>query len=487
MMEHTHGHPNISYDLVDEFHCAGQSSTREALKLETGDLRIIKGCNKLFDMGGRDPEADLWNEIRLLQKANHPNIMKLFETFEDDTHIFMVLELCTGEELFDRLLEAGGFSEKDSMRFAYQMTSAINHLHELQICHRDIQPESFVMVNRGDLAVNSVKLLSLSTSKDFGQGLLTTKVCTLHYVAPEILNTEPGYSEKIDIWSLGVLIYVMLAGTPPFDADSDILTLQAVKQGTYEWAPEERWDSVSADTKSVITNMLVVDPQKRWDIKKVKKSKVLQAALEDGAMSVCLADKQSTSPKGEDDKRKANFRTVFAMLAEIVTNAQIDSLRNFFKEVDAKEVGHGMVDFGSVRQFLLDMVPDGDETMVQMLMSVSGKVNYPMCLATMSDKRRAIRRDAAQAVFTCFDIDRNGEVSLYEIAQALARGLDPDERFAGRSGTKDISNEEVSMIWDEMRQVFGQLEVCVDKMDDKEMTFEEFFQQLPNSNQDISF
>jgi calcium-dependent protein kinase len=480
LMEHTLCHPGARYELVNNFCTGSLSSVREACHIETGQAYCLKAGNKTYDLGGRDPEADLWNEIGILRKLDHQNIMRLFETFEDDSHIYMVFELCSGGDLFDRLLEEGSFSEKTAMRLAYQMASGIQHLHGLRVCHRDIQPESFVLTNRGPSEGNSVKIVSMTTSKEFGSSPLLTKVFTLHYVAPEMLSADAknGYTQSIDIWSLGVLTYVMIAGIPPFNSDSDLLTLQAVMAGNYNYEPADRWTGVKPDTKGLINAMLVVDPAQRLKIKEVIQQPAMQAAFADGAMDV--GEKQNTVARSEADKEKDKnpLRTAFTMLAEMISNEQLEELRNLFKEMDTKRCG--TIDFEAIRGWLIRMVTvefkehESRVELQDLLVAATGKVNYAMYLATMTDWRRNIRKEAARAIYSSLDIDKNGNISLYEIAQALTK---PCPDLATKKG---VCLNEASQLWEEMKSVFNGKEIC-----DKEMSFDEFFKELPKSMVDL--
>merc|ERR1740130_1506185 len=218
MIEHTHDHPSSRYSLGETHEHVHPSAIREAVCVASGEVYAIKAGSKLESTAPtQDPEAALWNEICLIRKVDHPNIVRLHETFEDDIHIFMVLEGCLGGELFDHLVSVGTVEEPDAIRLAYQMASALRHLHQIQICHRDVQPEAFFLAEAGPLCETGVKMMDFSTAREFSSlHPMLSKVCTLHYVAPEIVSSDDGYTEKVDIWSLGVLIYTMIAGSPPF-------------------------------------------------------------------------------------------------------------------------------------------------------------------------------------------------------------------------------------------------------------------------------
>jgi len=475
LMLHTQGHPNMKYELDDNFCKQSLSSVRAAIDTDTNQPFAIKAGSKVHEHMGGDPEALLWNEIVILRKLEHPNIIKLYETFEDDTHIFMVFELCKGGELFDRLVSMGSFCEKTVMRLAYQMGAAIRHVHELRICHRDIRPEAFMVLEEGPLDETCVKLIDFNTAKEISPQPLTTKICTLHYVAPEVLTSQ-GYNEKVDIWSLGVVIYVMAAGVPPFDAENELDVLKAVKAGTFSFEPEGIWEEFSSGVKDLIRALMTRDPEQRPDISTVMDLPRMTQAEDEGAMY--MTAKGDGSDKGAVYDHQRTIRVAFAMLSENIGDDQIIELRRIFRDLDAN--GSGMVNIADCRSSLVGMLNglSGVEELRDLLASdkLSGKVNYAMFLATMTDKRRHIRREAARSVFNTFDIDKNGNVSLYEIAQALTK----EKELRKEEKATVMNSKEIQAIWEEMREVFGELEY-----EDKELAFEDFFKQLPRANLDI--
>eukprot|EP00927_Polykrikos_kofoidii_P078043 TRINITY_DN74922_c0_g1_i1.p1 TRINITY_DN74922_c0_g1~~TRINITY_DN74922_c0_g1_i1.p1 ORF type:complete len:998 (+),score=197.89 TRINITY_DN74922_c0_g1_i1:62-2995(+) len=479
LMEHTHGHPNTKYDLMDSFCDSSLRSMREATDADTGDSYAIKAGSKFYEAAGRDPEADLWNEIGILRKLNHPNVLQLHETFEDETHIFMVFELCCGGDLFDRLLAVGALDEPVAMRYCFQIGSAIQHLHGHMVCHRDIQPEHFLVVHQGPVETNSLKLGDFTMSKEFGSQPLLTKVCSLQYVAPEVLVSTEGYGERVDMWSFGVVLYVMLSGLLPFDLGEDLLSLKAVKSGSYTFEPVEKWREVSKESQQFIEALLVLDPAQRLDANAAMEHPAVVKAKELGAdTSEIRREAVARSEVRKTGDTSMTMRRCFTLLAEKITNEQFQEMRDLFRKLDP--TGSGMVEFGELRTHIQNMVDDMETAseLKEAILNVVGKVNYTMYLATMTDWRRNIRREAARAIFSMFDIDKNGNISMYEIAQALRKG----DCGVDLTKKKDVSKEEVSKIWQEMRQTFGE-----QVLEDKEMDFDEFFRELHKSTQDVIF
>jgi calcium-dependent protein kinase len=162
-------------------------------------------------------------EINIMIQIDHPNIIKLYEVFEDNRYIHLIMEMCTGGELFDRIMDRITkkklYTEREAAVIFKQMMSAICYCHSQNICHRDLKPENLLLVNNDEDA--PVKVIDFGLSKIFSEEnhKMTTKVGTAYYVSPEVLAGD--YDEKCDIWSAAVILYILLTGEPPFNGPND--------------------------------------------------------------------------------------------------------------------------------------------------------------------------------------------------------------------------------------------------------------------------
>ena len=170
-----------------------------------------------------------------MRELDHPNIIKLFETFEDSKFVYLVMELCEGGELFDKIIEKGSFTESQARNYFRQMISAVNYIHSKRICHRDLKPENFLLLDKSD---NSpLKMIDFGMSVMFtdkmlkqngGKMHMTLQVGTPYYISPEILKSN--YDEGCDIWSSGVILYILLSGVPPFFGNSDAEIMNMIRK-----------------------------------------------------------------------------------------------------------------------------------------------------------------------------------------------------------------------------------------------------------------
>ena len=204
----------------------------------------------------------LEEELFILKQVDHPNIVKFHQSFIDYRYVHIVMEYCTGGELFDRIVSAHKFTEKHACEIMEQMLSAVKHLHEHGIVHRDLKPENFLMSDTSEGA--EVKLIDFGLSKRFSNkeqiNKMKTVVGTPYYVAPEVL--KGSYDMRCDVWSLGVILYVFLCGYPPFEGDNNKEIFKNVLKSELAFDPAD-WGAVSPEAKDLVSKMLEKGPAKR--------------------------------------------------------------------------------------------------------------------------------------------------------------------------------------------------------------------------------
>lgn len=212
----------------------------------------------------KEHTAAIDKEIAIMKKAQHPNIIQFIDMYELDDRMYIVMELVRGGELFDRICDKAQYKESEAAAFAQDILSALEYLHSLGIVHRDIKPQNILYATEAD---NSpVKLADFGLSAIFdGQTDRTMKtVCgTLGFAAPEVMQELPearGYDSKCDIWSAGVILYMLLCGEPPFDFGSPLL-VKEIQHGFPD--KPEVWNGVSSDAKDLVSAMMQLDPAAR--------------------------------------------------------------------------------------------------------------------------------------------------------------------------------------------------------------------------------
>jgi calcium/calmodulin-dependent protein kinase I len=226
-------------------------------------VKVIKR-NKL------NPEelALVHEEAEIMRKIEHENCAKFHELFESSKKIYMVMELLTGGELFDRIVAKGSYSEKEASDLVRKISSAIEYLHSIGIVHRDLKPEN--LIYQSQKPDSPIKITDFGLAKyrsDGGKTAMTTACGTPGYVAPEVLKNEP-YGKEVDMWSLGVILYILLCGFPPFYHENTQQLYKQIKKGEYDF-PDPYWTDISDSAKSLVRGLLTVDPKKRMTGKQV--------------------------------------------------------------------------------------------------------------------------------------------------------------------------------------------------------------------------
>ncbi|VDO50842.1 unnamed protein product [Haemonchus placei] len=211
-------------------------------KQEPGHMVAVKCIDKKALKGKED---SLENEIKVLRKLRHPNIVQLYDTYEEKQYVYLVMELVTGGELFDRIVAKGSYTEKDASHLIRQVLHAVSFMHGNGVVHRDLKPENLLYYNQDEDSKIMVSDFGLSKTED--SGVMATACGTPGYVAPEVLQQKP-YGKAVDVWSIGVIAYILLCGYPPFYDESDANLFAQIIKGEYEFdAPY--WDQISDSGK----------------------------------------------------------------------------------------------------------------------------------------------------------------------------------------------------------------------------------------------
>ncbi|XP_059343813.1 calcium/calmodulin-dependent protein kinase type 1G isoform X2 [Ammospiza nelsoni] len=222
----------------------------------TGQLFALK-CIKKSPL---NRDSSLENEIAVLKKIKHENIVTLEDIYESTTHFYLVMQLVSGGELFDRILERGVYTEKDASLVIHQVLTAVKYLHENGIVHRDLKPENLLYLTPEENS--KIMITDFGLSKMEQNGIMSTACGTPGYVAPEVLAQKP-YSKAVDCWSIGVITYILLCGYPPFYEETESKLFEKIKEGYYEFE-SPFWDDISESAKDFIRHLLEKNPSARF-------------------------------------------------------------------------------------------------------------------------------------------------------------------------------------------------------------------------------
>lgn len=264
------------YELQEKLGKGQFATVRKCVHLKTRQVYAAKCILKANVKDDADLAA-LVDEVSIMKRLRHPNLVRFVEFYIEPDTYYLVQELMTGGELFDRIVAKGVYTEDEARGYVRTLTRAIQYCHNNNVVHRDLKPENVLLTTERDDADVKIADFGFAKTTDESKSFLLETACgTPGYVAPEILLGK-RYGQEVDCWSLGVMFYILLAGYPPFYGDSKDELYANIKSGTFEYDPEE-WDAISADAKDLISKILVVDPKKRLTCDQILEHPWLKAA-----------------------------------------------------------------------------------------------------------------------------------------------------------------------------------------------------------------
>ena len=205
---------------------------------------------------------EILKQINILKTLDHPNIIKIYEFYSTNKYVYIINELCTGGELFNKIVEVKHFTESTACYIMRQLLSAVAYCHDKGVIHRDLKPENILIENseEKDKEFFHIKIIDFGTCEILKKKKLTEQIGTSFYIAPEVL--KDGYNEKCDLWSCGVILYILLCGSPPFYGKSEKEIFQKILDGNISFK-HKIWSKVSDEAKNLVVKLLQVDPSKR--------------------------------------------------------------------------------------------------------------------------------------------------------------------------------------------------------------------------------
>jgi len=266
-----HSRPMRTSDMTDKYKVKEKlgrgafATVRRAIRKQDQKMFALK-CVRKKGMDEYNRKA-LESEVNIMLRLQHDNIVTLHELFDTPNHLHMIIDLLSGGELFDRIVEKGHFSEKEAASIVRQITNSLAYLHENKIVHRDLKPENLLYVDKKN---DRIMLVDFGLAKQMKDNQpLSTPCGSPAYVAPEVLERKP-YGAEVDWWSLGVILYILLCGFPPFhDEHNNLKRLyKKIKKGNFQFV-SPYWDGISNEAKDLVTNLLKTNPSQRFGAKDV--------------------------------------------------------------------------------------------------------------------------------------------------------------------------------------------------------------------------
>ena len=364
------------------------------------------------------------NEIDILRKISHPNIVNIYEIFEDSKKYYIITEILDGGELFEFITNQGTFLEADAAVMIKQILQGVNYLHSQYIVHRDLKPENIMLISKPNSAKKySLKIIDFGTAIQIVPGQKINKfIGTSYYIAPEVL--AESYNEKCDVWSCGVIMYILLCGYPPFNGSSNVDIFHNIQYSQPLFNAEE-WKDVSPSAIDLIKHMLNKNPNKRYTAEMCLEHKWFKENEMDDPFGLKGYNKKYNQLKAVNKMAEFVKENKFkqAVLQFITTQFDIkqeeENLREVFRQFDVEKTGQI-----TKKVFLKELIKlYGEEDAKQLTNKIfgvldldgNGDISYNEFLTSIIDSKKFITNDRLDKAFKLFDKDGNGKLSIDEI------------------------------------------------------------------------
>ena len=438
---------NTDYKVIRTLISATDSRVYLARHRVTEQLR----CIKKFETVGLTPEErqHLIEDIEMSKEINHPNVARIFEYYLDSKRVYVITEFFEGGELFDYIQECSQLCESEAAYFLKQILTAVCYLHQKGIMHGDVKPENIVLDSKNPRA--TIKLISFGNSRRLEHKAKPEKMIgTLYYTAPEIFAHQ--ISDKCDIWSCGVILYILLCGYPPFNANKDTEITRKIKSGAFSF-PQEDWYNISDLAKNLINKMLKVDPKQRPTAADLLNDEWFQTYVQ-------KPNFQTINSRALQQLKlfKSDYRLQSEVLLFFVNTYDIKREKQrflqIFQEIDVDHNGYISKDelkAAFERLGELDMSEDAlDAIMEKVDFDQNGGLDFTEFLVANVDYKHSLNRENMRQIFKIIDLDGNGFINQEEL----------EEFFHSNQGEQD----------DLIKQIIKE----VDKNGDGVISFSEF-------------
>lgn len=409
-----------------------KTNSRRAVKVFKKDTMLTEISKKKFK-----------KEIEILKVLDHPNIVKIFEFFEDSLMFYIVMEHCRGGELFDDIMKLKKYSEHECAQIMRQLLSCISYLHSINVVHRDLKPENILFDEKSDFM--NIKLIDFGSAEFFSKKPLSESIGTPYYVPPEVL--QGNYTEKCDLWSTGVILYILIVGVPPFDGPSSKEIFKKISAGSYD-KTSAAWKNASPEVKDLIENLLVSEAYRStasealdhlW-IKKHTSSALSQVMLSTSLANLSIFDSQN--------KIKDAVRTFIA--SQLISSEETKQAKEIFRALD--ENGDGKL---SKQELIVgysaiigevEAVNTVEKIMSHVDTDNNGFLEYSEFIKAVVDEKSIMTRKNIKLAFEMFDRENRGKISAEGFKQALQGDENVDEEvwenivklFAVENGEIDL-------------------------------------------------
>eukprot|EP00812_Abedinium_dasypus_P002377 NODE_128_length_2006_cov_280.320349.p2 GENE.NODE_128_length_2006_cov_280.320349~~NODE_128_length_2006_cov_280.320349.p2 ORF type:complete len:551 (-),score=189.21 NODE_128_length_2006_cov_280.320349:308-1960(-) len=374
----------------------------------------------------------LVNEVEIMKNMDHPNIIKLYETFEDQDHSYFVMELCEGGDLFDEIHKVKAFTEQTAAAVMKQIFSGVHYMHTQCVCHRDLKPEHFLFVTKDPIEQNILKIVNFGSAYDFTCGKIPNpEMGSRDYMSPEQHDFTGFFNNAVDLWACGVVLYILLAGRLPFTPNHRLpepartsAFVRDVRSAEPSFKASE-WQDVPEDAKDLVRQLLAKDPDDRYTAKQALDHEWV-AKLAPRATGKML---QSVFERLQEFRMYNRLqKAILHVIASQLGPEHVRKLQSVFEALDVG--GEGFLTLAELENGLKESGIDAclsDTAVSDILAGIdtdgSGRIDYTEFIAASLDKDTFLREGYYRSAFQVFDRDGDGVISPEDMKQVL--GDDP--------------------------------------------------------------
>ncbi|TKW25096.1 hypothetical protein SEVIR_3G094400v4 [Setaria viridis] len=404
------------YQLGEELGRGEFGLTRRCTDTTTGEVLACKSISKRKLRSSVDIE-DVRREVAIMRSLpEHSSVVRLREAFEDGDAVHLVMEVCEGGELFDRIVSRGHYTERAAAAVIRTIMEVVLHCHKHGVMHRDLKPENFLYANTSE---NSpLKVIDFGLSVCFKPGDRFSEIVgSPYYMAPEVLKRN--YGQEIDIWSAGVILYILLCGVPPFWAETDEGIAQAIIRSNIDFE-REPWPKVSDNAKDLVRKMLDPSAYSRLTAQQVLEHPWIQNAS--AAPNIPLGEAVRSRLKQFTVMNKFKKKALL-VVAEYLPAEELEAIKELFHMLDTNKDGHLTIE--ELRKGLQTIGHNVHDTDVDMLMEAAdidgnGTLDCKEFVTVSIHLKKIRSEDHLPKVFSYFDKNGSGYIEIEELKEALS-------------------------------------------------------------------
>ncbi|CAN7011538.1 hypothetical protein IGI04_012113 [Brassica rapa subsp. trilocularis] len=415
ILENAYEDVKLFYTLGKELGRGQFGVTYLCTENSTGKKYACKSISKKKLVTKADKD-DMRREIQIMQHlSGQPNIVEFKGAYEDEKAVNLVMELCAGGELFDRIIAKGHYSERAAASVCRQIVNVVKICHFMGVLHRDLKPENFLLSSKDDKALIKATDFGLSVFIEEGK-VYRDIVGSAYYVAPEVLRRR--YGKEVDIWSAGIILYILLSGVPPFWAETEKGIFDAILEGHIDFESQP-WPSISNSAKDLVRKMLTADPKRRISAADVLEHPWLR---EGGEASDKPIDSAVLSRMKQFRAMNKLKKLALKVIAENINTEEIQGLKAMFANIDTDN--SGTITYEELKEGLAKLGSKLTEAEVKQLMDAAdvdgnGSIDYIEFITATMHRHRLESDENLYKAFQHFDKDGSGYITIDELEVAL--------------------------------------------------------------------